>query len=54
MLTYEQILIIALAYYFFMFGYILCFIIENWKQIKPVRKEYKENSEEMNQKYGSK
>lgn len=39
--------------YAFMLGYMLCFIIEHWNQIKYVQEEYKRDPEGTKRKYGS-
>lgn len=52
MMTEDQMLTIMFVSYAFMAGYMMCFIIEHWNQIKYVREEYKKNPVEVKRKYG--
>lgn len=54
MLTEDQMLTIFFVIYAFMVGYMTCFIIEHWYQIKSVREEYKKDPVGTKRKYGRK
>lgn len=54
MFTENQMLMIMFISYAFMIGYMLCFIIEHWFEIKSVRQEYKEDPVGTKRKYGRK
>lgn len=54
MMTEDQMLTIFFVMYAFMVGYMTCFIIEHWNQIKYVREEYKKDPEGTKRKYGRK
>lgn len=54
MLREDQMLMIMFISYAFMAGYMLCFIIEHWYEIKFVQQEYKENPVATKRKYGRK
>ena len=53
MFTENQMLMFMFVSYAFMLGYMLCFIIEHWNQIKYVQEEYKRDTEGTKRKYGS-
>lgn len=54
MMTEDQMLTIMFVSYAFMAGYMMCFIIEHWNQIKYVREEYKKDPVGTKRKYGRK